>query len=354
MRKILLFIAASFVFLSAMAQITQYESDSIVLQRMSTETRQYTLFAQKNLYIYNELSFRTSVGEILELNCSCWVYYIRYVEETNKHDCRYLIVNDSNGNLLEVKTRNDLIPDDLDSWRTVEWVAIPFTEYPLDSLSCQWTNIASDTVIMINSNEELENYITCAGNNYPAIDFSQYSLLFVHGNTVYGSIAHLIINGVALLSPDNYKLNIEIQLQDTAASQPWHVAIVVPKMGHNTTVHLNLYYPHISVWKFVYPIRFCGDVTIILTMDTLLGTYYTNISPQNYRDCGTIFQFGDSVDGKYFIEEDTICFYDCAYDHSNKFIRTIFSPDIIFLHYTGVSHEGILDYYYFIRQNFKH
>jgi hypothetical protein len=106
MRKILLFIAASFVFLSARAQITQYESDSIVLQRMSTETRQYTLFAQKN--VQTTFSITTSVGEVVELDYPCWIYYVNYFDEMDKHACYYLTVNDSNGNLLEVKTRNDL------------------------------------------------------------------------------------------------------------------------------------------------------------------------------------------------------------------------------------------------------
>jgi hypothetical protein len=240
MRKILLFIAASFVFFSAMAQITQYESDSIVLQRMSTETRQYTLFAQKNLYIYNELSLRTSVGEILELNCSCWVYYICYVEETDKHDCRYLIVNDSNGNLLEVKTRNDLIPDDLDTWRGIELIEIPITDYSL-RFGCDWDylNIKKDSLYLINSEEELMTLISCSEGSIPfEIDFDRYSLLFAFGTTTM-SIAKVIKN-LQQLSLNKYSLNTEVYLSWKTCAEAWIVAIITDKLNEKNKIKLNI------------------------------------------------------------------------------------------------------------------
>ena len=104
MKKIFIFIAASLVFLSVRAQITQSASDSIVLERMSQETRQNTIHAKGN--VQTNYSITTSQGEELELDYPCWIYYINYLEEVNNTG-HYLVVKESNGNLLEVKTKNN-------------------------------------------------------------------------------------------------------------------------------------------------------------------------------------------------------------------------------------------------------
>ena len=58
----------------------------------------------------------TSAGEEIELDYSCWVYYIRYAEAASGS---YLIVKASNGNLLEVNVKNDAGPDDLPQWSEI-------------------------------------------------------------------------------------------------------------------------------------------------------------------------------------------------------------------------------------------
>jgi hypothetical protein len=355
MKRIFLFIAASLVFLVARAQITQSASDSIALQRMSKETRQYTLFAQKNLQ--TDFTITTSEGEVLELDYPSWIYYVNYIEETDNHVCRYLIVKESDGNLLEVKTKKAIIPDDLAEWKVLKWITIPFTEYLLDSASCQWTNVEPDTVIIINSNNELEDYITCAGGNYPAIDFDQHSLLLAHGNTIYGSIAN-ISQSLSMLSLDNYKLTIEIQLQDTVATQQWYTAIIVPKLPQNTAVHLNIYYPHLSVWKCFFDTStsmspvYHPDITIILTMDSLLSKYYVSSSPQDlepYR----IFVLFDGLEGEYSIQGDTGYFYD--FIPHLIFLQTMLSPDKMLLQLTNfASYFPAITDYLFIKQNYNY
>ncbi|MCL2131861.1 MAG: hypothetical protein FWH36_05355 [Lentimicrobiaceae bacterium] len=186
MKKVANFLAAlAFVGLSgsANAQVRQSEADSIVLQRLSTDTRQHTILAKRDLQ--NGLSITTAMGEILELDYSCWAYYVGYIEGTDSKANRYLVVKEDNGSLLEVKTKNNAVPDDLAKWRGVKLIDIPITEYSLESSSCQWADFASDTVIVINSDAELVNYLTCT--DYPAVDFNLYSLLLVRGNTNYGN-----------------------------------------------------------------------------------------------------------------------------------------------------------------------
>ena len=114
MRKILLLIVAPFAFLSALsAQITQKEADGIVLERLKQETQFYTVYAKANLQ-KEGFTITTAAGEEFELDYACWVYYFRYNDDTQG---RYLIVNESNGNLLEVNAKNDAGPDGLDKWR---------------------------------------------------------------------------------------------------------------------------------------------------------------------------------------------------------------------------------------------
>jgi len=117
MKKILLLITALFAFLTALtAQITQEEADRVVWERMGQETLPYTIYAKEG--IQTEMTITTSTEEVLELDYSCWVYYVNYTGETNNNG-RYLIVNESNGNLLEVNTKNDVGPSDLAAWREV-------------------------------------------------------------------------------------------------------------------------------------------------------------------------------------------------------------------------------------------
>ena len=46
-------------------------------------------------------------------------------------------------------------------------IEIPFIEYSLDcEKTCYWHNFDVDTIIIINSNEELQNYIDCGGGRH--------------------------------------------------------------------------------------------------------------------------------------------------------------------------------------------
>jgi hypothetical protein len=66
----------------------------------------------------------TSTGETLELDYPVWVYYVSYTEAAIG---KYLIVKESNGNLLEINPKNDVVPNDLEDWRMVISI-IPFEE----------------------------------------------------------------------------------------------------------------------------------------------------------------------------------------------------------------------------------
>ena len=70
---------------------------------------------------------------------------------------------------------------------------VSFTEYALEGTSCKWKRFDLNPcglteLIIINSNEELKNYIDCNGNfDYPEIDFSLNTLLLARTSTCHGS-----------------------------------------------------------------------------------------------------------------------------------------------------------------------
>jgi hypothetical protein len=103
---------------------------------------------------------------------------------------------------------------------------------------CNWSNIAYDSVYLINSQETLLSFVSCEGDNTPAtIDFDKYSLLLVHGGTTYGvqKIAKNLIN----TSENEYVLDVDVTLYMTAHPEGWLCIILVPRLPQHITVSLN-------------------------------------------------------------------------------------------------------------------
>jgi len=139
MKKILLLIVAPFVLLTALsAQITQEKADEIVLKRMNGETQTYVVYAKEKVQKPGA-TVALSAEEVIEFDYACWMYYINHAKgKTGDITGRYLVVNESNGNILEINTKNDLAPSGLGSWRIV---SIENTDYSV------WKSTPCDVVI---------------------------------------------------------------------------------------------------------------------------------------------------------------------------------------------------------------
>jgi hypothetical protein len=112
---------------------------------------------------------------------------------------------------------------------------IPFTEYSLENTSCGWVNLNyNDSVIIINSNEDLENYIDCADGGYPEIDFEEKTLLLVKGGATNGIVS--ITKHFIQTAASAYSFNIDIVLNDATVVE----AILVPKIAETAVVELNV------------------------------------------------------------------------------------------------------------------
>jgi len=130
-------------------------------------------------------------------------------------------------------------------------VNIPFTEYSLDGTQCQWANLAYDgKVIIINSNEELEKYITCASKNYPEIDFSKNTLLLTSGKTANNFLR--ISKNLQKVSSDEYELNIEITPTTTTVDREWSMALMTEKLNEKNSIKVNTNYKKFEDGSGIY------------------------------------------------------------------------------------------------------
>ena len=124
---------------------------------------------------------------------------------------------------------------------------IPFTEYlsPEPPFLCRWAPfdaIPDKRVVkylIINSNEELEKYIYCTNGNYPAVDFSEHTLLLTCGRS--GSSPSMVSSATLHKDGTNrYTLRLVVYLGVLGSPSEWHFAILTPKIADEATISLGI------------------------------------------------------------------------------------------------------------------
>jgi len=250
-KALLLFPLLLVLFFTLPAQITHDEADSIVIERINSIAPHCDILYAKEELQTNGITITTSTEEELELDYSCWIYYTSYAGNN-----KYLIVKESNGNLLEINTTNDEGLEDLAIWRVVSREILfdvpiiilyedytEYTEYPLSSPcwehSVQGPN--SSELIIINSHEELEQFITCT--NYPEIDFSQHTLLLTRGKYNY-CILWITHHSLQQFSTHSYMMNIRFRETGLTASSSWAIPIIINKITGCDSVELIVTYTY--------------------------------------------------------------------------------------------------------------
>ena len=110
---------------SLFAQVTREQADAIVLEHLQNEvTPPYLLYVNVNTPTAEGIAITTSQEEAMLAKYACWTYYLNEnpdVSAPSQH--RYLFVKEDDGNLLEVITSNDLVPE-LTDWTEVMPVGI--------------------------------------------------------------------------------------------------------------------------------------------------------------------------------------------------------------------------------------
>jgi len=116
MKKLmLLFIVPLVVISVSQAQISQEHADQIIIEHLGNDSVGFTIYAKDTVQA-DGFSVITNLGEIVEVDYSCWVYYLHYTKDTKS---KYIILKESNGNVLEINIKNGKDPEDLEEWRTV-------------------------------------------------------------------------------------------------------------------------------------------------------------------------------------------------------------------------------------------
>jgi hypothetical protein len=118
---------------------------------------------------------------------------------------------------------------------------ISFTEYSLAETSCQWKHFPydiGDTVVIINSKEDLEKHLECIGeSSYPVIDFSTHTLLFAHG-IAPSSVVKANCSSLQQTSEYKYRMKVDIVVGDATVMSDWWVPIIINKLGEECIIEL--------------------------------------------------------------------------------------------------------------------
>lgn len=120
---------------------------------------------------------------------------------------------------------------------------ITYKEYTLYGSSCDW-NLPDDynNVIVVDSDEELARYIASeSGENYPAVDFSKYTMIIAHGYSLNG-ISNKQIESFQRISATEIALNIAIYQDMTDVVEPWTIALLVDKWDRLYNINLDVDY----------------------------------------------------------------------------------------------------------------
>ena len=130
-----------------------------------------------------------------------------------------------------LKEKVNKLEEQVEELHNIVYPIIPFEEYSLEGTTCNWTNLNYDgTVLIINSNEDLANYISCTEGSYPEIDFSQNTILLAKGKTQFGiSDASTKIIRQSITNSYDFEVEIKIDNARPVAVDSWQIAVKVQK-----------------------------------------------------------------------------------------------------------------------------
>jgi len=120
----------------------------------------------------------------------------------------------------------------------IEAVEVPTSEYSLKESACQWIRPSQSEwrkPILINSNEELEKFISCTeGSSLPVIDFTKHTLLLAFGE----ESGNVFVDSYLHRSSTGYVLNVDFRATIAAVIIPWQVAIVTDRIDKESNIEI--------------------------------------------------------------------------------------------------------------------
>ncbi|MDR3287562.1 MAG: hypothetical protein LBT27_08980 [Prevotellaceae bacterium] len=115
---------------------------------------------------------------------------------------------------------------------------IPFIDYSLAGIDCKWEIINDNEIIIINSKEEMDKYVTFYPDYEPEIDFNKSTLLLTKISTTYG-VGSLSKKFYEIES--KYILDVTIVLNDATVVESRYIFMVTNKLKHqNVELKVNI------------------------------------------------------------------------------------------------------------------
>ena len=190
----------------------------------------------------------------------------------------------------ETGNKTETPPDSSDIDKGNYPIDIPIADFTWSG--CTWNHIKSDEVAIINSYEELTNYLTCSdGGSFPEVDFSKHTLLYVYVGTTDAPC--YIFKNLQQISKNNYNLNVEINLLNENESREWGIVFITDKFNEKSNIKLNLTTTFLnetehSVWKYIGPYDFTVlyDSSLVIEMSFYPSIHKIYIQ-RNYETLGS-------------------------------------------------------------------
>lgn len=214
------FVSLTFTFMETGydADIVSYLDDfDLTVKDESDLSDLHTLVSMTNTriaYRYNIRTSKNSMGDALQMS--------NYFNETEKFISTHFMLNPRF--IDRLSTRHDEEPEE-----------IPYTELwkYSNERPCQReeTQGRFPTLIVINSNEELEHHV-CDALDFPDIDFSKQTLLIAYGRVDSLDDAYL------QKFTTGYVLNLVLSGSVTSGLRNWEIAIVTDKLEKEKKVEL--------------------------------------------------------------------------------------------------------------------
>jgi len=157
------------------------------------------------------------------------------VSENLEFSERQMAIKITAENLTEYVLVNQDATEEPDSEYPVE---ISFTVPAFWAIFCFWgRNLNHDGITIINSQEQMENYLECSRDTIPQIDFSQYTLLVASG--VESAILPLAVPiAFYRISKNKYSLEVTLCGSLVGVNVRWAAAALVPKISNEVRVEL--------------------------------------------------------------------------------------------------------------------
>ena len=128
------------------------------------------------------------------------------------------------------------------------WIEIPFSEFSseeidgtgISGMNLNWQGLGyNNSVIIVNSREEMEKYIVGNIGDYPEIDFSKHSLLLASG-TACCCLDNVNVNNLWQISKNQFILDVEVRTFLSLVASYWHIALVTSKLNSSSNIRLNV------------------------------------------------------------------------------------------------------------------